>query len=120
VNQTDEVEIIRHGRKLAANRMGHQKESAIDHEHDNAAEASRAFKGFSANGNNPLKPVSQSRGALHFDIFKHFMKQLEVLQQPRVGTLGACPKGQAVAVRGRGTAHNSRVMPFKQHFDFAS
>jgi hypothetical protein len=64
VNQTDEVEIIRHGRELAANRMGHQKESAIEHEHDNAAEASRAFKGFSANGNNPLKPVSQSRGAL--------------------------------------------------------
>ena len=57
VNQTDEVEIIRHGRELAANRMGHQKESAIEHEHDNAAEASRAFKGFSANGNNPLKPV---------------------------------------------------------------
>ena len=64
VNQTDEVEIIRHGRELAANRLGHQKESAIEHEHDNAAEASRAFKGFSANGNNPLKPVSQSRGAL--------------------------------------------------------
>ena len=29
VNQTDEVEIIRHGRELAANPMGHQNESPI-------------------------------------------------------------------------------------------
>ena len=55
VNQTDEVEIIRHGRELAANRMGHQKESAIEHEHDNAAEASRAFKGFSAKDKEPVE-----------------------------------------------------------------
>jgi len=54
VNQTDEVEIIRHGRELAANRMGHQKESAIEHEHDNAAEASRAFKGFQRTVTTPL------------------------------------------------------------------
>jgi hypothetical protein len=46
---------------LATNRAGHQKESAIEHEQENAAKAPRAYNGFSANGNNPLKPVSQSR-----------------------------------------------------------
>jgi hypothetical protein len=42
-----------------------KKESAIEHSLENAIEAPRDYNEFSANGNNPLKPVSQSRGALH-------------------------------------------------------
>jgi hypothetical protein len=93
VNQTDEVEIIRHGRELAANRMGHQKESAIEHEHDNAAEASRAFKGFSANGNNPLKPVSQSRGALHLAMLVMFPPYSSSNVHGAAHTPSTAPKG---------------------------
>jgi hypothetical protein len=65
MNQPDKVEIIRHGRELAAHRMPGKKESAIAHEHENATEASRDYNDFSANGNNPLNSVSQSRGAPH-------------------------------------------------------
>jgi hypothetical protein len=43
--------------------MPGKKESAIAHEHENATEASRDYNDFSANGNNPLNSVSQSRGA---------------------------------------------------------
>jgi len=65
VNQADEIEIIRHGRELAANGMQSEEECAVGHEHENAIQAPRANNGFSANGNNPLKAVSQSRGAPH-------------------------------------------------------
>jgi hypothetical protein len=57
MNQTDKVEVIRHGRELAANRMPGQKKSAIAHGHENAIEASRDYNDFSANGNNPLNSV---------------------------------------------------------------
>src|ERR1700730_4270353 len=65
MDQADEIEIIRHSRKLAADSVRSEEESAIKHEHENAIEAPRGYNDFSANGNNPLKAVSQSRGALH-------------------------------------------------------
>jgi hypothetical protein len=44
--------------------MRGDEESAIGHGHaENAAEAPRAYNGFSLNGNNPLNVVSHSRGA---------------------------------------------------------
>jgi hypothetical protein len=43
--------------------MRGDEESAIGHGHENAAEAPRAYNGFSLNGNNPLNAVSHSRGA---------------------------------------------------------
>ena len=63
MNHADEIEIIRHGRELAAHGVPGKKKSAIAHGHENATKASRAYNDFSANGNNPLKSVSQSRGA---------------------------------------------------------
>jgi len=63
MDQANEIEIIRHGRQLATNRVRGQEESAIEHGIENAAEAPRTYNGFSANGNNPLNAVSQSRGA---------------------------------------------------------
>jgi hypothetical protein len=63
MNHADEIEIIRHGRKLAADSVQGEEESAIKHEHENAIEAPRDYNEFSANGVNPLKPVSQSMGA---------------------------------------------------------
>jgi len=63
MNHADEIEIIRHGRELAAHSVPGKKKSAIAHGHENATKASRAYNDFSANGNNPLKSVSQSRGA---------------------------------------------------------
>jgi hypothetical protein len=64
MNQAEEVEIIRHGRELAANSVRGEEESAIKHGLENAIEAPRRYKDFSANGNNPLSSVSQSRGAV--------------------------------------------------------
>jgi hypothetical protein len=40
------------------------EECAVGHGHENAIRAPRAYNGFSSNGNDPLKAVSQSRGAL--------------------------------------------------------
>jgi len=64
VNQSDEVESIRHGRELAADSIPGKKESAIEHGDENAIEAPRNYNEVSVNGNNPLNSVSQSRGAL--------------------------------------------------------
>ena len=55
MNHADEIEIIRHGRELAAHSVPGKKKSAIAHGHENATKASRAYNDFSANGNNPLK-----------------------------------------------------------------
>ena len=63
VNQADEVESIGHGRELAADSVPSKKESAIEHGDENAIEAPRNYNEFSANGNNPLNSVSQSKGA---------------------------------------------------------
>jgi hypothetical protein len=65
MNHADEIEIIRHGRELAAHGVPGKKKSAIAHGHENAIEAPRDYNDFSANGNNPLNSVSQSRGAPH-------------------------------------------------------
>ena len=65
MNHADEIEIIRHGRELTAHGVPGKKESVIAHGHENAIKASRDYNDFSANGNNPLNSVSQSRGALH-------------------------------------------------------
>jgi hypothetical protein len=65
MNHADEIEIIRHGRELAAHGVPGKKKSAIAHGHENAMEASRNYNDFSANGNYPLNSVSQSRGAPH-------------------------------------------------------
>jgi len=63
MDQAEEIEIIRHGRELPTDGVQSEEESAIGHGPENAAEAPRADNDFSANGNNPLKAVSQSRGA---------------------------------------------------------
>jgi len=63
VDQANEIELIRHRRQLAAHCMRGDEESAIRHGHENAAEAPRAYKGFSLNGNNPLNAVSHPKGA---------------------------------------------------------
>ena len=78
MDQANEIEIIRHGRELATNRAGHQKESAIEHEQENAAKAPRAYNGFSANGNNPLKAVSHSSGASQADLSldRHILQEI--------------------------------------------
>ena len=39
VDQTDEIEIIRHARQLAANSLQGKKESALKHENENELEA---------------------------------------------------------------------------------
>jgi hypothetical protein len=64
VNQADEVESIGHGRELAVDSIPGKKESAIEHGDENAIEAPPNYNEFSLNGNEPLKSVSQSRGAL--------------------------------------------------------
>jgi hypothetical protein len=66
MDQANEIELIRHRRQLAADCMRGDEESAIGHGHENAAEAPRAYNGFSLNGNNPLNSVSHSRGAPHY------------------------------------------------------
>jgi len=63
VNQAEEIEIIRHGRGLATNGVESEEECAVGHGYENAIQAPRAYNGFSSNGKNPLKAVSQSRGA---------------------------------------------------------
>jgi hypothetical protein len=63
MDQANEIEIIRHGRQLAPDRVGSEEESAIKHEHENAIEAPHDYNDFSSNGNNPLNAVSHSRGA---------------------------------------------------------
>jgi hypothetical protein len=69
MNQADEIEIIRHGRELATNHVRAEEECAVEHEHENAIQAPRVYNGFSSNGNNPLKAVSQSRGAPQPNLF---------------------------------------------------
>jgi len=64
VNQTDEVEFIRHSRQLAADSVQGKEKSAVGHGFETAIEAPRRYNDFSANGNNPLNSVSQSKGAL--------------------------------------------------------
>jgi hypothetical protein len=63
VDQTDQIQIVRHGRNLAADRLHREHESAIDH-----AESMRRFnaraKVFAANGNLSLISVSHHRGAV--------------------------------------------------------
>ena len=66
MNQADEVESIRHGRELAADGVRGKKESAIEHGHEDEIEEPRDYNEFSANGKNPLKPVSQPKGALQY------------------------------------------------------
>ena len=66
MNQADEVEIIGHGRELAADSVRGEEESAIEHGLENESEAPRHYNDFSANGNDPLNSVSQPRGALQF------------------------------------------------------
>ena len=63
MKQANEIELVGHRRQLAADCMRGDEESAIGHGHENAAEAPRAYNGFSLNGNNPLNAVSHSRGA---------------------------------------------------------
>jgi hypothetical protein len=46
VNQADKVEIIRHGRHLAADGVPGKEESAIAHGHENAIEAPRDYNEF--------------------------------------------------------------------------
>ena len=65
VNQTDQEQIMRHGRQLAADSLPSQKESAVEHGGENATEAPRRYNHFSANGNKPLNSVSQPRGSFH-------------------------------------------------------
>jgi hypothetical protein len=55
VNQADEIEIIRHGREMAANSVQSKEECAVGHEHENAIQAPCANNGFSVNGYNPLR-----------------------------------------------------------------
>jgi hypothetical protein len=63
MDQANQIEIIRHGRQLPTDRVQREKESAIEHEAENATEAPRAYNDFAANGNSPLNAVSHSRGA---------------------------------------------------------
>ena len=76
MNHADEVEIVRHRRELAPHGVPGKKESAIAHGHENAIEASRDYNDFSANGNNPLNSVSQSRGAPHTALIHHLTVDL--------------------------------------------
>ena len=64
VNQTDQEQIMRHGRELTADSSQCQKKSTIQHVGENATEAPCCYNEFSANGNNPLNSVSQPRGAV--------------------------------------------------------
>ena len=73
MNQADEVESIGHGRELAADSIPGEKESAIEHGDENAIEAPPNYNESSVNGNEPLKSVSQSRGALQVPLPLHFI-----------------------------------------------
>jgi hypothetical protein len=94
MNQTHKVKIVRHGRELAAHGVPGKKESAIAHGHENAIEASRDYNDFSANGNNPLNSVSQSKGALqtsspYFPVLLSARPPALVTRAPRSAS-GAC------------------------------
>src|SRR5207253_428027 len=66
VNQPDEVKTIRSRRELAADGLQGEKESAVEHGLENAVEAPRTYKGFSANCRPSLNSVSQPKGAFQF------------------------------------------------------
>jgi hypothetical protein len=68
MNHSDEIEIIRHGRELAADRLRGKKESAIEHGDENAMAAPRHYNDFSANGNNPLKSVMHVTTRISFSL----------------------------------------------------
>jgi hypothetical protein len=53
-----------------------EEECAVGHGHENAIQAPRAYNGFSSNGNNPLKAVSQSRGAPQLSPFPSLISVL--------------------------------------------
>jgi len=65
MDQANEIEIIGHGRQLAANCVQSQKESVIGHAYENAAVGPCDYNQLSTNGNSPLNSLSQSRGAPH-------------------------------------------------------
>jgi hypothetical protein len=65
MKQADEMEIIRHIRKLAADRERGEEESAIGHGHENAAEAPRAYNDFQRTATTPLTLCLSPRVALH-------------------------------------------------------
>ena len=48
---------------MAANGVQSEEKCAVGHEQENAIQAPRANNGVSANGNNALKAVSQSRNS---------------------------------------------------------
>jgi len=57
------VSCLSSGREMAANGVQSEEECAVGHEHENRIQAPRANNGVSANGNNALKAVSQSRNS---------------------------------------------------------
>jgi hypothetical protein len=63
MEQPNEIEIVWHSGQLATNCVQSQKKSAIRHGYENAAAALDDYNRLSANGHNPLKPVSQPRGS---------------------------------------------------------
>jgi hypothetical protein len=54
VNQTDEVEFIRHSRQLAADSVQGKKKSAVGHRFENAIEAPRRYNDFQRTATTPL------------------------------------------------------------------
>jgi hypothetical protein len=54
VNQTDEVEFIRHSRQLAADSVHGKKKSAVGHGFENAIEAPRRYNDFQRTATIPL------------------------------------------------------------------
>jgi len=64
VNQTDQVQIVRHPRKLPTDRLRREHSSAIDHAASMLSFNAR-IKLFAANGNLSLISVSHLRGAVH-------------------------------------------------------
>src|SRR5438034_2224110 len=62
VNQTDQIEMVRHGRELAANSLPGEKESAIQHV-TMLRSNRKGYNRFSGNGKCVLSPVSHRRGS---------------------------------------------------------
>jgi hypothetical protein len=65
MNQPDQVQIMRHGRELAANRLPGQKEAAIQHATMLRLKGTR-YNRFSTNGNCVFSAVSHPRGSPHY------------------------------------------------------
>ncbi len=64
VDQTEQIEIVRHGRELAANRLPGKKETAIQHV-TMLRSNGKMYNRFSANGNCVFSAVSHRRGSPH-------------------------------------------------------